>query len=688
MDQKDNMPLNDYRPSSVVGRPSSVIGRPSSVLILLLPIAYLAWSLFLNHLAGPFFLSRSDPEYPYLLNGLNCITLNFNMIGHTDHPGTPFQVLTGIFIGIIYLFAGQGTIVEDVISRPEMYLSFSSLFLSVTTFLILIWLGWVAIRNNKDLAGAIILQSSLLLSSVLVDFPMRYNPDRMLSLYALVFAGISYEYLFAKKMSGLWFAILSGILMGVGFATKFNFLPLLVVPFILVPTWRNRLIYSGTFLVSAFISIIPILGKFSEFRRFISGVVSHDGLYGQGASQMINWGDFGKNILLIFKYNPAYTIILAISLLLIIYLLANPLRRRLKSTELLFLGGFLAASLLGFLIVAKHFKNYYFGPVLAQSGFILVLIMKQDIFKKLTELGKLRELKGIVSYAVTGLLIIITVIPLIPDYQLRQERNRKDQLTADFLHRNSGPGNILFVEPTWMAGPMVENALAYGISYVAHRQRLYSAFRHVYPNVITWEGEKEPLRHFRAVDADPEAILRSGKNILVLSTPGRNSSSLINKLDSLGALNGISLLKDTLYENPFNQDIVFNIHSNESWQTLSDQFLPVTKSLVLDSGTRNSPAMSLTDARPGDYLEATVLVDSRESAPGTLILRSLESDRDGVYFSDSQSFFEAGRHLRLLRLRARISQAPAGGRMVCHFYYPGNTRVEISDFQIKHFGQR
>ena len=40
----------------------------------------------------PFYSKSSDPEFPYLINGLNCAQLNFNWIGHIDHPGTPFQV--------------------------------------------------------------------------------------------------------------------------------------------------------------------------------------------------------------------------------------------------------------------------------------------------------------------------------------------------------------------------------------------------------------------------------------------------------------------------------------------------------------------------------------------------------------------------------------------------------------------
>ena len=141
-------------------------------LILLIPVLYLAWSLQLNLMGGAFSMSRSDPEYPYLLNGLNCASLQFHNIGHTDHPGTPFQMLTGVFIRVTHLVTGQGPVTTDVLSRPEMYLSASSFYLSLITFFLLFWLGRIAIRNKGELTGAVILQSSFLLSAVLIDMPI------------------------------------------------------------------------------------------------------------------------------------------------------------------------------------------------------------------------------------------------------------------------------------------------------------------------------------------------------------------------------------------------------------------------------------------------------------------------------------------------------------------------------------
>jgi len=651
--------------------------RRSNILKWVIPGLFLGWSLYLNHLAGPFYLNRSDPEYPYLLNGLNCAKLEFSMIGHTDHPGTPFQCLTGIFIRVTHWIAGEGSISEDVFARPEMYLAWSSFFLSVLTFLILLWLGRIALKSGGDLKGAMLMQSSVLLSPVLVDFPMRYNPDRILVLYTLIFIGLSYRFLFSKDLTEKKFIIFSGILMGIGFATKFNFLPLVILPAIMVPKFKRWLLYGATFLITAFISIIPILSKFSEFRRFITGVATHDGLYGQGTEQVINWTNFVHNIGLLFKYNPAFLVTLLLSVGVGIYLATDSTRRKNFRPEMLMIAGFWLATLAGFVMVAKHFKNYYFGPVLTLAGFILLII--SSVRKE--------KMMPAIAGGLAGILALITIVSLTDDYRYRKTQLAVNRQTADFMRAHVGTDDILLVEPTWMAGPIAENGLVYGISYVAHRHRYYQELEKLYPNVITWEGNDQPLREFRTIEQDPEAMLRSGKNMYLLTTPGRYPEAFLRRIDSLAAHYAISITRDTCFYNRDNQDLIVRYRHTDKWTTLRESGSGADFS-VLDSGRKNSEAIEFTGVEAGDYFEATVRLNQTGDEKPEIILRSQDPSKDSVFFSDSHSLFEIGNGEQLLRLRARITSVPEGGKMVCHVYLPGNGPVEIGSFRCAHYGIR
>jgi len=652
-------------------------------LIIIIPALYLVWSLQLNLLGGPFSLSRSDPEYPYLLNGLNCATLNFNNIGHTDHPGTPFQMITGLFIRITHILIGQGPIVQDVLSRPETYLSSASLFLSFLTFLLIYWLGRIAIRNTGKLTGAIILQSSFFLSNVLVDMPLRYIPDRMLVIYILVLAGFTINYLFTEKYPVRFYAIISGILMGVGFATKFNFLPVLIIPLLLIPDFRNRLIYGFSIVGAFFISVLPIINKFKEFHRFISGVVSHDGLYGHGSQQMINWKSFTHNFWELLYYNPAFSLILTISIGLIAFHFLNKKKYRADNRLLLMLKGFVIASIIGFILVSKHFKVYYFAPVLSLSGLVLFMIWKFTGIQMKTE--KTHSISSIVLLTV---LIFISVIPLPAQYRSRIIQKQANLKTRQFFTENVTRKDLLFIEPTWLAGPMIENALVYGISYVAHRQEFYYDYYQLYPNVITWEGAGKNPGLFRTAEADPESILFSGRDIYIYSSPGRNAGLLLNYLDTMAVRFGTSLKRDTVFSNPVNEDRVIRVRNKDSWSTLMD-IKEIANPAELSSSGPVSQAIPITGVIAGDYMEITVRIFGNDAdARGRLIVQSLQSDQDGIYFEDSRSLQDIGQGWQLLRLRGKINKTPADGKMVCQVYYPGNKKITIQDLQIRYMGRR
>ena len=71
--------------------------------IAIIPLLVVAWGIFTYLFFDPFYSKSSDPEFPYLINGLNCAILKFNYIGHIDHPGTPLQIFNGLVIRMTHL---------------------------------------------------------------------------------------------------------------------------------------------------------------------------------------------------------------------------------------------------------------------------------------------------------------------------------------------------------------------------------------------------------------------------------------------------------------------------------------------------------------------------------------------------------------------------------------------------------
>jgi hypothetical protein len=260
--------------------------------------------------------------------------------------------------------------------------------------------------------------------------------------------------------------------------------------------------------------------------------------------------------------------------------------------------------------------------------------------------------------------------------------------THQFFKEQVTSKDLLFIEPTWLAGPMAENALVYGISYVAHRQEFYMVYNRLYPNVITWEGAGKNPGLFRTAEADPETILFGGRDIYIYSSPGRNANLLLNYLDTLAARFGTRISRDTVFSNPDNNDRVIKVVNPDGWHTVI-LTKEVADPLELQSSGPVSQAIPIKGVIAGDYLEITLRVSGNDNeARCRLIARSAQSDQDGIYFEDSGSLQDIGHGWQLLRLRGRINKAPADGKMVCQVFYSGNKKITIQDLQIRLMGRR
>lgn len=681
------------------------------IWIFIIPAMVLTWSIFFLKLSGPFYQTRIDPDYVYLLNGLNCATLEFSRIGHIDHPGTPFQVITGLFIRITHLVAGQGPIVDDVISRPEFYLTVLAFYLSLLTALTLLWLGRIVLKFGNDFLGAIILQLSVFFNIFLIDLPCRYIPDRMLSLVVLLFAGNCIRYFYGNYLSDRKFALQSGILMGFGFVTKFNFLPILVIPFFVVRKMKEKVIYVATFIVSSIFFFLPVHDKFSYFRSFITSIIKHDGLYGGGSQQVFNLNVFWQNTILILQQNTAFSLILILTLVAIVMLLLNPVNRNLHRKELLYLISMILATLIGVIITAKHFKDYYIIPIITLTGFsayILLVIGRTYLKSRYT---------SYVFLLLTAYFLYLPAAYLYHPYKERPKNNYNYVLTSDFINKNVSQNDYFIVEPTWMSGPLIANGLAYALSYVANRNLYFNDFEKYYSNILTWNGKDRPLEFLRMVDANNESIIKSGKNLFLLSTPGRNAGTIAYYIDSCAAMSGISFQRDTVYHNSIINNTLIRFKNLSGWHeqlhykigferfdnntVLSDDEchsftgqVNITDlfasngfhSLELLGDHNKSPEITIPNVSAGDYIEITLKRQRNATAEDRNMLLGIKGE-DGIFKTLAQGQLVSQIHSdwELLRLASEITEVSYNGTVTFYYESIKNNVEIIDDISVRHF---
>jgi len=85
-----------------------------------------AWAA--GRVVGPF---EADPDYIYLVNGLELLTLHSP--AYYTHPGTPVEIIVALVIGVGWSLAlpwhGFGDIHDHVLANPSLYLGWINVVL-------------------------------------------------------------------------------------------------------------------------------------------------------------------------------------------------------------------------------------------------------------------------------------------------------------------------------------------------------------------------------------------------------------------------------------------------------------------------------------------------------------------------------------------------------------------------------
>ncbi len=459
---------------------------------------------------------------------------------------------------------------------------------------------------------------------------------------------------------------------------------------------------------------LPVYDKFNYFKGFVTSIIRHDGLYGQGEEKVFNMQTFLHNIPVMIQYNIIFSILLAVVLVVVIYMFFKPEFRKKHPKEYVFFLTLFLVSLLGILMIAKHYKNYYVIPIIGLSGFIYFLLT--------------RLLKQWVKFRYLNLVIVLVLIffiaypasDLYKPYAVKKIQYNSNMQTASWINQNIAPIDYFFIEPTWVSGPMIENGLIYGTTYVGYKHYFYNEYEKFYPNTLTWNNRLNPMKYFGLIDANNEAVLKSGKNIYLLSTPMRNTNLLINYLDSCSKELGINLKRETVYSNMSKGEFIYKYSHIDNWHTesegrcgfervngnnvlsdderislagpftLSDQEVCNGNwSLQLDTAHRFSPMFMINHVVKGDFIEATVkrrVGGDREKS--VLVLASPNAKQDSLFIMSWKPLSRISSDWELIRLDVRVAHQPADSIVACYVNYSGDEAEYFDDLTYRHLSPR
>lgn len=249
--------------------------RSGKALLAVLPLLIFMIGLGVRAIQGPHSLAQNyDPDYAYLFNGLNI--LGGKTPGHTDHPGTPLQVMTAALLAGWNHVAGDGRDpVGQVIADPDGALSAVNLGL-LALLAGSLWLaGFLALKGGRGLVVALSLQGGLFLFPVAIPFLGRVTPEIVLmGVCPLVAVLLLTE-------GGPRRAATAGMIYALGITLKVVAFPVATLG-LLLKTKARLAWFAGAAAISAMVFLLPAWGRTGEMAQWFEAVLTRSGTYGSG----------------------------------------------------------------------------------------------------------------------------------------------------------------------------------------------------------------------------------------------------------------------------------------------------------------------------------------------------------------------------------------------------------------------
>lgn len=499
-------------------------------------------------------MSWSDPQYCYLLNGLN-IANGTGDIGHVDHPGTPVQLFAALIIKITSFFRKTNDITNDVLRHPETYLFIISQCILLMISLLIFILGKVVFIKTNQPVSALFFQTSTLFSFVISMYLPNLMTEPFIVMCGLAMLLFYIKFVFEQKANETPFAIIFGMIAGLSMAVKFSSFPALVIPLILLTQWKDRIFYSITSVVSFIFCTLPIFNKYVYFFDFIKGVFTHTGKYGTGKNQFIESSLFFENLYKIFSAGPTFTMVLCLSLFVLLLTLFNKLKftEKEKPFQRLLTGIFFAC-IIQILVVAKHYSYHYLIPVHIYSiaSLYLIYMLTKNYFSG-TKFSFLH------SYLVTKTLFIsffvLLFLKTIFIYGYFENAYNPRRTTYAFLEKYKQIPRLVVAENT---GATPEPAMYFGYIYSGNGKQKYATYlSDLYKNSFLYLLYDSKIRNFTEELTVRELAQKSPQWLVYFSQ--QNDSivkSVLNQFDELNK-NSKIITSRLLFTHPGNKEKIY-----------------------------------------------------------------------------------------------------------------------------------
>jgi hypothetical protein len=435
----------------------------STLLFLLLPITFLINAIIVHYFYGAFYLGTIDPEYFHLFNGIAISGGNL-AVDYVAHPGTPLQFIIALSARFIHLFQPDEKLVVDFINDPEKYIHAANIFMNVLVAGTIYVSGVLTKHYSGSTSIGLLLQLSPFSNTSTLLISGRLLPESIMIIPLLLISILIIKHIFDSNKSNQTISttVLYGLIIGFGIACKLSFIPMILLPLILLKiTLKHKfqlLLYSGLFVV---LFAYPIIINIHEFWDWVSGMLMHSGKWGGGDKSFIDTSSLPTNFSILYSYDKLFFIFMLASSL--VSLVFTPIAAKTKNAKMKRIIRAIFAVNITLLVcvsfVLKHFALHYFMPFYAFKFLLLILIAL--LFLELKPFANHKKIKPTVLFLLSISVLYISYTETqrtsstLQDLKTKQENYLTSQETILSLVKKDTP--IIITGP-YYGTPFIEYA--------------------------------------------------------------------------------------------------------------------------------------------------------------------------------------------------------------------------------------
>jgi hypothetical protein len=456
----------------------------------------------------------NDPNYVYLANAT--AICNGQSVGYHDHPGTTVMQIGAATIAVTHWISNPDNeeLVRHVLKDPLKFMNAIQNVLIGLNFLILLLLGFVALKKTGSVWVALLLQTTGFISANTLDHVWtKVAPEPFLFFIACLYVIAVLYFYEAKDKNNYKFVVVFALITGAGLATKATFFPLVILPLIILPEIKKKLFFIAGTIVSFVLFTIPAIPEYKYMYFWFKDLTDHTGKYGHGEKGFIDFSTYFPNILELLKNNPIFGFVTGFGIItLIIFYIQNAGKRRKSKNNwnIRILTALTATNLLGILLVAKHYivhPNHYLIPVLLLTGILLFFILKI----------LLKSQKIILPVIVTALIIFLVFRqpPIIKyaDYGYKITNVELDS-TQFMLEKEYADYTKIYYYPYSLNK---YSALNFGDVYTKHKILYY--LKELYPNTYFYNFIHGQFQYWNTEIFLEDIVEFNGDKILLIGGP-------------------------------------------------------------------------------------------------------------------------------------------------------------------------